>query len=825
MRIVTAITAGLGVLLLLVGGNPSVRTLSMTSPVVDPATPPAALWESGDAADISHEDLTAVVQRTCVACHNDALLTGGMSLQGYDVAAAATKPELTEKMIRKLRAGMMPPPGMPRPTPDTMLALVETLESVIDQAADKAPNAGDRPFQRLNRAEYESSIKALLGMEIRAGDYLPLDTKSENFDNIADVQVLSPTLLDAYLNAAAEISRLAVGDPEAAPGDKNYEKGGYNSQWDRVEGAPYGTRGGISVTHIFPADGEYVFKMAFDHTTTGGFQGRGSRYEKVEISIDGAPAVVVLVDQWMTVSDPNHVNQETEPVFVRAGPHRVSAVFIQQFEGPIEDLTSPHEWSLADREIGSNGNVGITQIPHLKDLTISGPYRVTGVSDTPIRQRIFSCRPITPTEERPCAEGIVKRLGTQAFRRTLSAEDLSGLMAFYDLGSKEGGFELGVRTALQAILASPDFYFRFEPAAGRIRTGENYRLAGEALASRLSFFIWGAPPDEELLALASRGRLSDSRTLEQQTRRLLADSRSEALATRFAAQWLRLQDLDKIHPDVNLFPDYNQQLADAMRRETELFFYDLVRGDKSFLDLYSADYTFANERLARHYGLTGITGEEFQRVTYPDGTRRGILGQGSVLTLTSIAGRTSPVLRGKWVMEVLMGTPPPPPPPGVPQLDQTGGAVETRVLTTRERMEIHRNNEQCRSCHQFMDPIGLALDNFDVTGKFRIRENGMPLDTRGQLYDGTQIQNLNELQQALLKRPTPLVRTFTQNLMAYAFGRRIEWYDQPTVRAIASEAEKNDFRISSFVLGVVKSDPFQMKRAGDVAAEQGTGSR
>jgi hypothetical protein len=822
MRTVTAITATLGVSILLVSGNAQIGSLALSTPV---AVSDAPSFEPLTAPEISPEDLTLVVQRTCSVCHNDVALLGGMSLQGYDVAQAASKPELTEKMIRKLRAGMMPPPGMPRPTPDTMLALVETLENTIDAAARRAPNTGDRPFQRLNRAEYEASIQALLGMEISAGDYLPLDTKSENFDNIADVQVLSPTLLDAYLNAAAVISRLAVGDPEAAPGDKNYEKGGYNSQWDRVEGAPYGTRGGISVTHVFPADGEYVFKMAFDHTTTGGFQGRGSRYEKVEISIDGEPKALVLVDQWMTVSDVNHVNQVSEPIVVKAGPHRVSAVFIQNFEGPIEDLTSPHEWSLTDREIGSNGNVGITQLPHLKDLTISGPYNVTGVSETPIRQRIFTCRPIAPTEERGCAESIVRRLGTQAFRRTLTTEDLAGLMAFYDLGSEEGGFELGIRTALQAVLASPDFYFRFEPPAGRIRAGENYRLSDEALASRLSFFIWGAPPDQELLDLASRNRLSDQRVLEQQARRLLADPRSEALATRFAAQWLRLQDLDKIHPDVNLFPDFDQQLADAMRRETELFFYDLVRGDKNFLDLYSADYTFANERLARHYGIRGVTGPEFQRVSYPDGTRRGVLGHGSVLTLTSIAGRTSPVLRGKWVMEVLMGTPPPPPPPGVPQLDQTGGAVEERILTTRERMELHRNNEMCRSCHQFMDPIGLALDNFDVTGKFRIRENGMALDTRGQLYDGTQIQNLNELQTALLKRPTPLVRTFTVNLMAYAFGRRIEWYDQPTVRAIANAAAQNDYRISSFVLGVVKSDAFQMKRATDTAAEQAQGTR
>jgi hypothetical protein len=393
-------------------------------------------------------------------------------------------------------------------------------------------------------------------------------------------------------------------------------------------------------------------------------------------------------------------------------------------------------------------------------------------------------------------------------------------MNFYDLGVQDGGFEVGIRTALQAILASPDFYFRFEPASGRIRVGENYRITDEALASRLSFFLWGSPPDRELMTLAQRGRLSEDRTLEQQVQRMLADPRSEALATRFAAQWLRLQDLDKIHPDANLFPDFNQQLADAMRRETELFFYDLVKNDKSFLDLYSADYTFVDERLARHYGISGVVGREFREVEYPDARRRGLLGHGSVLTLTSIAGRTSPVLRGKWVMEVLMGTPPPPPPPNVPQLDQTGAAVEERILTTRERMELHRAAPTCRACHQFMDPIGLALDNFDVTGKWRVRENGMPLDTRGQMYDGTPVENLNDLQQALLKRPTTLARAYTQNLLAYALGRRVEWYDQPTVRAVTREAEKNGYRMSSFIMGVALSDAFQMKRANEVVSEQ-----
>jgi hypothetical protein len=824
---VTLFTAVVGLVLVVLGSEPGGSAFRQADAGVQPAAgaPVPGAMNAAEVLglstpDIPAEDLTEVVQRTCVVCHNDAALTGGVSLQSFDVAAAADVPQLTERVIRKLRAGMMPPPGMPRPGADTLQILVETLESTIDAAAAKSPNAGDRPFQRLNRAEYAASVHALLGMEIDAGDYLPLDTKSENFDNIADVQVLSATLLDAYMNAAAEISRLAVGDPHAAPGDKNYEISGYNSQWERVEGAPYGTRGGMSVVHTFPADGEYVFKMAFDHTTTGGFQGRGARFEKVEISIDGEPVAVVLVDQWMTVADANGVNQQTEPIFVKAGPHRLSAVFIQRFEGPIEDLTSPHDWSLADREIGSNGNTGVTQLPHLKDVTVSGPYRVTGVSDNPLRQRIFSCRPTAPEEERPCAQQIVTKLGSEAFRRTLSQDDVDGLMGFYDLGVQDGGFEVGIRTALQAILASPDFYFRFEPAAGSIRDGQNYRITDEALASRLSFFLWGLPPDQELMTLAQRGRLSDKRTLEQQVRRMLADPRSEALATRFAAQWLRLQDLDKIHPDANLYPDFNQQLADAMRRETELFFYDLVRNDKSFLDLYSADYTFVDERLARHYGISGVVGRDFRQVTYPDESRRGLLGHGSVLTLTSIASRTSPVLRGKWVMEVLMGTPPPPPPPNVPQLDQTGAAVEARILTTRERMEMHRASPTCNACHQFMDPIGLALDNFDVTGKWRVREFGMPLDTRGQMYDGTPVQNLNDLQAALLKRPVTLARGYTQNLLAYALGRRVEWFDQPTVRAITKEAEKNGYRMSSFILGVALSDSFQMKRAGEVVSEQ-----
>jgi hypothetical protein len=450
---------------------------------------------------------------------------------------------------------------------------------------------------------------------------------------------------------------------------------------------------------------------------------------------------------------------------------------------------------------------------------------VTGVSDNLVRKRIFSCRPTSASDERTCAGRIIRDLGTAAYRRSLTESDVVGLLHFYDLGAKEGGFEIGVRTALQAILASPDFVFRFERAAEEIKPGESYRITDEALASRLSYFLWAAPPDQELIQLAAQRRLSNPRTLEQQVQRMLSDARAEALATRFAAQWLRLPDMDLIHPDANLFPDFNQQVADDMRRETELFFHNIVKQDRSILELYSADYTFLNERLARHYGIPGVIGPDFRQVTYPDATRRGVLGHGSILTLTSIAGRTSPVLRGKYVMEVIIGTPPPPPPPGVPDLAQTtSGGGEGQILTTRQRMELHRAAPVCRACHQFMDPIGLSLDNFDVIGKWRVRENGTALDTRGMLYDGTPVSSPAELQSALLKYRVALVRTFTKNLMSYALGRRIEPQDMPAVRAIVRAGEQNDFKASSFILGVVKSDQFQMK-ASPVVTETAQGNR
>ena len=763
--------------------------------------------------------LTEVVQRYCQVCHNDQLLTGNLSLSGFDVEQASDRPETAERMILKLRAGMMPPPGMPRPAGDTLVALVEELEATMDAAALEAPNPGGRAFQRLNRAEYAKSIEDLLDLRIEAGDYLPLDTKSANFDNIAEAQLLSPTLLDAYMNAANQISRLAIGNPGAQPSERTYTVSGYVSQRERVEGAPYGTRGGVSVVHNFPADGTYEFRIVFEHTTTGeGFFGQIARFEQLEVSINGERVALLDVDQWMHISDPEGISMRTGPVFVRAGPQRVSAAFVKRTEGPVEDLMSPHDWSLADRHTGISG-YGLTLLPHVRDLVIGGPHEAAGISETPSRQRIFSCRPESREEGEDCARRILTALAARAYRRPLLERDVAPLLAFYRTGEDEGGFETGIRTALQAILASPHFVFRMEEAPADIRPGETFRIGDIDLASRLSFFLWGTPPDEELMEVAERGALWGDAALEAQVRRMLADPRAASLGPRFAAQWLRLQDLELVHPDQFWFPDYDQQLADAMLRETELFFNHLVEEDRSVLDLYEADYTFVNERLAGHYGIPGVLGSQFRRVTHPGTERRGLLGHGSILTLTSVANRTSPVLRGKWVMEVLLGTPPPPPPPGIPDLEETEDSEGGRMLTTRERMEKHRASPVCNACHQFMDPIGLALDNFDVTGKWRIRENGMPLDTHGTFYDGTTVTSPADLREALLRRPEPLIRTFTANLMTYALGRRTEYYDQPAIRAIVADAAEEDYKVSSFILGVVRSDAFRTKKVPEALAE------
>jgi hypothetical protein len=761
---------------------------------------PSVLTAREVAGVTAPDDLSDVVENYCQRCHNERRLSGNLSLMSFEVGTAVDEAETAEKMIRKLRAGMMPPPGARRPAGDTLDVFAEMLEELIDEAARDRPSPGTRPFQRVNRAEYARLVKDVLGLTVDPSQWLPADQISASFDNIADVQSVSPALMDAFLTAASEVA----GQKEAPVSANTYTNPPSVSQheWEPVEGAPYGTRGGISVLHSFPADGEYTFSMGF-------MSGWGERGHDIDVSIDGERVALVRYGGDIDFQGRKDFPVETLPIFIRAGQRRVTAAFIRQMEGPYEDLIRPNDWSLT----GTEASYGTTSLPHLMSLTLEGPHNPVGVSPTPTRDRIFSCRPTSPEEERPCTEEIVSRIAAAVYGRDLDDDDLEPLMGFYEMGAEEGGFEMGIRTALEAILTSPHFLFRMEREPAGMDPGEIYELDDLDLAVRLSFFIWGTNPDQELLELARNNNLSDRDELERQTRRMLADPRSEALATRFAALWLRLQDVEKVEPDAFWFPNYSRQLSDAMRRETELFFDDLVRQDHSLLDFYSADYTVLNERLAKHYGISGVIGDEFRRVQYPDDRRKGVLGHGSMLVQTSLGNRTSPVLRGKWVMEVLLGTPPPPPPPGVPDLEETAASEPGRVLTTRERMEMHRASPQCSSCHSLMDPIGLALENFDVTGRWRTRENGVPLDTRGTFYNGAGIQSPKDLSEVLLERPIPLVRHFTSSLMAYALGRRVEYLDQPTVRAIVREAEKNDYRISSFVLGVVTSDAFRMKQA------------
>ncbi len=807
-----------------------VFTSSRAAVVSGPATAERAAVSGvvhAPADTLPTDSVNAVIQGTCVRCHSDRRLRGNLSLEAYDAMDAAARADVSERIVRKLRAGMMPPPGGRRPPRETLEAVATTLETAVDRAAAASPRVGGRTFQRLNRAEYTASIQDLLGLQVDAGAYLPLDTKSANFDNIADVQLLSATLMDGYLRAASEISRLAVGDPAAAPAEATYRVSRWTSQTEHVPGTPYGTRGGLSVLHTFPADGEYRFRVSFHHETTGAMHGSGGgalhtldNPEHVEISVDGVRVALLEVDRWMHTSDPDGVNVRSEPIRITAGPHRIAAAFIRMFEGPVQDLMSPHEWSIASTSIADA--YGFTSMPHIRDMAVTGPFEAERVSETPSRARIFTCRPAGDEDGAPCARRILTRLATQAYRRPVSEVELNALLGLYRTGAADDGFEEGIRLAIEGILANPKFVFRFEEPPAGTGQGEAYALDDFALASRLSFFLWGRGPDDVLMDLASRGELAKEDELVRQVGRMLADPRSEALATRFAFQWLRLQDLERIHPDVRVDPDFDEQLKAAMLRETELFFYSLVREDRNVLDMFTADYTFVNERLARHYGIPGIAGPEFQRITHANARRRGLLGQGSILTLTSHASRTSPVLRGKWVMEVFLGSPPPPPPPDVPELEETEAIEDGRFLTVRELMAMHAANPTCNSCHRMMDPIGLALENFGVSGAWRVKDNGMPVDASGELYDGTPLTGPEDLRRALLARPEPLLRTFTENLMAYALGRRVEYYDMPTVRRIVREAAARDNRLSVFINGIVTSPAFRMKGVDAVvdAAEE-----
>jgi mono/diheme cytochrome c family protein len=796
-------------------------------PVAKAPVKPAAAHAPANTTMLAAEQ-TALVKQYCASCHNDRGKdrTGGISFQGFDAAQLESHGEVAEKMIRKLRAGMMPPSGARRPEPAVLTGLAAAFEGRMDRAAALKPNPGSRPFQRLNRAEYTNAVKDLLNVDVDVTPYLPPDTISHGFDNVADAQTFSPTLMDGYLRAASQISRLAVGDRQASATSTTYKIARAASQNRRVDGAPMGTRGGTSVVHNFAADGHYVFKTSLHYEPLGGLVGRNTMTaydikEQVEVSVNGERVALFDLNTRMSETDPkNGLELTTPPVHVKAGPQRVTAAFVQRLDGPVDDLLMPLENTLADVSI----TFGVTMLPHLRDFVVQGPLDVTGVSDTPSRLKVFSCRPTNAAEEESCAAEIVNKLATQAFRGAPTAADLQDAMKFYEQGRKKGGFEPGIRMAVQSILMSPRFLFRLEEQPAGVRAA-TYRISDEDLASRLSFFLWGTAPDAELVKAAAIGSLRTQTGVEKQVRRMLADKRAEALSTRFGSQWLRLQDLDKIFPDYLLYPQYDDTLARAMKKETELFFDSIVREDRKVTDLLTADYTFVNERLANHYGIPNVMGSAFQRVTLPP-YRRGLLGQGSILTLTSVADRTSPVQRGKWVMEVLLASPPPPPPPNVPTLDESVKATEGgRMLSTRERMEEHRKNPACTSCHKVIDPLGLALDNFDVTGAWRIKDNEVPVDVVGELYDGTKMDGPAGLRDALMKHSDVFLTGFTESLMTYALGRRVEYSDMPAIRAIVRDAAKGNNKMSAFVMGVVNSPAFKMgvtdsgkeRRATDVA--------
>jgi hypothetical protein len=788
---------------------------AQTTPAQGKPTAPApkpAMAVAHKPAPPAAEPSPDVVKQYCTGCHSEKGKAGGLSLAAFDATHAEDQADVAERMVHKLRLGMMPPPGARRPAADVLTGFVTSLETRLDAAAMLHPTPGRRGFQRLNRAEYQRSVHDLLDLDVDVNAFLPPDTLSAGYDNVADSQTFSPTLMEGYLRAASKISGLAVGDRNASASETTFKVPRTQSQNIHIDGTPWGTRGGVSVTHTFPADGEYTFRVMLHGTPTGQLFGSvSSRNEQLEISINGARVALLDIDYKISETDKNGLNLVTPRISVKAGPQHIAAAFIQRFDGPVDDLVAPIDYTLSDTEYGDSA--GITALPHVRDFSITGPLKVTGVSETPSRRRIFVCRPTAPGDEIPCARKIIQNLANDAYRRPANNEDVEQLMAFYAEGRQGRDFESGIKTALQALLTSPKFVFRFEAEPANSKPGQIYRLSDLDLASRLSFFLWQSAPDAELQKVAAAGGLRAPGALEKQVRRMLADSRAESLSTRFASQWLRLQDVEKIHPDALLFPSFDNGLAESYKRETELFFNSIVREDRAITDLLTADYTFVNERTAKVYGIPNIVGENFRRVSVPD-ERRGILGQGSVLMQTAVADRTSPVQRGKWIMEVLLGSPPPAPPPDVPPLDDTKAATATgKSLSTRERMEEHRKNPACTSCHRVIDPLGLALENFDVVGGWRIKDNGVTVDANGVLYDGTKLAGPADLRQALLSHSDSVIRNFTDNLMAYALGRRIEYYDEPAIRAIARKAAQTGNHFSSFVLGIVNSAAFQMSTA------------
>ena len=800
------------------------------------------------AAAMSASGARALLDRYCVTCHNARTRTGDLALDAdtMDLGRVGDAAATWEHVVRRLRADAMPPAGRPRPDAVTSRALVSWLETALDQAALVHPDPGRPAIHRLNRVEYANAIRDLFDLEIDVHTLLPADDEQHGFDNIADVLSVSPTLIERYLSAAQRISRLVVGDLAVRPVTETYPvHGGMNQEEAMSLDLPLGSRGGVAIEHNFPVDGEYLIRVTLRKQEYGYARGLGQPHQ-VDLRLDGVRLATFTVGrEWEhgqlppmgyagkfeQVYDGNSfpeweryaLNADTRieiRTTVTGGRHRVGVAFDRRSALPEGILPLPHDrssYSYGQDEM-QDGN------PAVSGVEISGPYDPTGAADLPSRRKLFVCQPTPAATVAPaiatarCARTMLATLARRAYRRPPSNADIDTLMAFYEEGRAEGGFDAGIQAAVERLLVDPDFLFRIETDPRGVGPGTAYRVSDLDLASRLSFFLWSSIPDDELLDLASRDQLGDPVVLDQQIARMLADPRSGALVENFAGQWLQLRKLRNAAPDTATYTAFDENLREAMRRETELFLEHELRQDNPLVNMLQADYTFVNERLASHYGIPDVYGPHFRRVTYPDQTRGGLLGHASLLTITSYANRTSPVVRGTWLLENILGTPPPPPPPDVPSLPS---ARDTDVpATMRERLAEHRTNAVCASCHNVIDPLGFALESYDAIGRWRTTEGGgtpfdtgVPIDPSGMMIDGTEVRGLRGLRDVILSRQDQFVETVTEKLLTYALGRTLEHYDMPVVRQIGRQTASGDLTWSSLISAIVKSPPFLMRRS------------
>lgn len=769
-------------------------------------TLPVAAQQSRDTPAGSSASQRQFLDHHCATCHSNSSRAAGLNLENADLSNLGTQPALWENVARKMRTGLMPPPGAPQPAAADRQEMLAWLEASLDAGAAANLNPGrTETLRRLNRTEYQNVIRDLLALDIDAAALLPADESGHGFDNVI-VGDLSPTLLNRYISAAQKVSRLAVGSTQSLQNDI-FQTAPDLTQERHLPGLPLGTRGGLSTPYTFPQDGDYDLQIFLTRNFTGEVSGlREDRPHELLVLLDREPVASFTIQKPENGDDTLLDKDLKARVTAKAGPHELAVTFVNEGSSLVDSVRQPPVSRYNDRRYPRT-------TPGINMLSVTGPYASSGVGDTPSRRRLFVCEPVVSDERQQsaCAREILSKLMRRAYRRPITSADVDGPMAFYREGRTESDFDAGIAMALSAVLANPEFLFRVETDPESVPASGAYRISDLELASRLSFFLWSSIPDDELLDAAIEGRLSRPAELERQTQRLLADDRSSNLATNFAGQWLRLRNIDAVIPSTNIFRDFDDNLRQAFRTETEMFFDSVVREDRSIRTFIKSDYSFLNERLAKHYGIPNVYGSRFRRVSLPTESRRGgLLRHGSVLSVTSYATRTSPVLRGVFVLRNIIGAPPSPPPPDVPALDEDTVAAN---LPMRERLAAHRSNPACASCHRSIDPAGFPLENFDAVGQWRELEvDEHPVDVSGGLPGAEEFRGIDGLEAAVLARPELFASTLTENLMTFSLGRGVEYYDAPAVRKIVSEAEKDDYRFSSLILGIVKSIPFQMRR-------------